>query len=86
MFLAVLAAVVVVVLQEKVLVGAVAGKGDDGDAKAGERVLEAVEAGEAACVAPRLAVHHHHLCQINLDAEGEGRERTGVTHALSHGS
>lgn len=47
--------VVVVVLQEKVLVQAVACEGDDGDAEAGDRVLEPVPPAEAARVAPGFA-------------------------------
>ena len=48
--------VVLVVRHEKVLVQAVARKGDRRDAQAGEGALEPVEAAEAARVAPRLAV------------------------------
>jgi hypothetical protein len=54
--LAMAGAVVVVVLQEKMLVQTVAGKGDGRDAEAREGVLEPVEAREAARVAPRFAV------------------------------
>ena len=81
MLLAVLAAVVVVVvLHEEVLIQAVAGKGDGRDAEAGEGVLEAVPPGEAAGVAPRLAVHRAvRSCSM------EWGER-GATYALSHGS
>lgn len=53
--LVVLLPVVVLLLHEEVLVRAVARESDGRDAQAGERVLEAVEAGEAACVAPCLA-------------------------------
>ena len=48
--------VVVVVLEEEVLVGAVRGKGDGGDAEAGHGALESVPAGEVACVAPCFSV------------------------------
>lgn len=47
-------AVVMVVLEEEVLVAAVAGKGNGRDAQAGEGVLEAVPAGEGASVSPGL--------------------------------
>lgn len=49
-------AVVVVVGQEEVLVGAVAGKGDGRDAEAGEGSLEPVESREGALVSPGLSV------------------------------
>jgi len=47
-------AVMMVVGQHKVLVGAVGRKGDGGDAEAGERAPEPVPAAELALVAPRL--------------------------------
>jgi hypothetical protein len=50
--------VVVLLRHEKVLVQAVARKGDRRDAQAGEGALEPVEAAEAARVAPRLAVEN----------------------------
>lgn len=53
--LVVLLAVVVLVLEEEVLVSAVGGEGDGGDAEAGEAVLEAVPAGVAALVSPGFA-------------------------------
>jgi hypothetical protein len=47
---------VVVVLQEEVLVRAVASESDSRDTEAGEEALEAVEAAEGAGVAPGLTV------------------------------
>lgn len=44
--------VVVVVLQEEVLVGAVGSESDGGDAETGEEALEAVPAAERTSVAP----------------------------------
>ncbi len=78
--LAAASVVVVVLLHEEVLVHAVAGKGDGRDAEAGEGVLEAVPPGEAACVAPRLAVHR----PVRSASRGWGKRR--ATYALSHGS
>lgn len=47
-------AVVVVILEEEVLVCAVAGEGDAGDAEAGKDAAEALHAAEGAGVSPRL--------------------------------
>lgn len=44
--------VVVVVLQEEVLVGAVSSESDSGDAETGEETLEAVPAAEGTSVTP----------------------------------
>lgn len=52
--IAVVSITVVVVLQEEVLVCAVAGESDSRDTEAGEETLEAVEAAEGAIVAPGL--------------------------------
>lgn len=49
-------AVVVLVLEEEVLVRAVAGEGDGGCAQAGEAALESVPAREGARVSPGLTV------------------------------
>ena len=55
--LAVRSILVVAVIQEHVLVSAVGGEGDGGDAEAGEGAPEAVESRERAGVSPRLTVH-----------------------------
>lgn len=47
---------VVVIVQEKVLVGAVDGKRDRGGAESGKGVLETVRSGVGSCVSPSLAV------------------------------
>lgn len=54
--LVVLLAVVVLVLEEEILVSAVASEGDGRDAEAGEAVLESVPAGVAALVSPSFAI------------------------------
>lgn len=54
MTLVVAVTVVVVILEEEVLVGAVTGECDAGDTEAGEDTLEAVEAAEGAGVSPGL--------------------------------
>jgi len=51
-----LVAVVVVVLEEEVLVGAVGSEGDGRDAQAGQGVLEPVPPAEDAGIAPGLTV------------------------------
>lgn len=48
-------AMVVLVLEEKVFVGAVSGKGDSGGPQAGKAALESVPPGEGALVPPGLA-------------------------------
>lgn len=50
---------------EEVLVQAVAREGDRRDAEAREGALEAVEAGEAARVAPRFAVEGRGLAMLD---------------------
>ena len=47
---------VVLVLEKHLLSDEVSGEGDGCNAEAGEGALEAVEAGEGACVSPLLAM------------------------------
>lgn len=77
--------VVMSVVEEEVLVGAVGGEGDSRDAEAGEGGLEAVPAGEAAGVSPGLSVYaSKQHGQRNFTREGEGKG--AITDVLSHGS
>jgi hypothetical protein len=61
--------IVVVILQEEVLVCAVAGESDSRDPEAGEETLEAVEAAEGAIVAPGLTVNHQYRLQLKYSSD-----------------
>lgn len=79
--------VVVVVLEEEVLVAAVAGKGDGRDAQAGEGVLEAVPAREGAGVSPGLTAGGD--CVSMPEAQGQGKDKEmerGRAYFRSQGS
>jgi len=78
--------VVVVVLEEKVLVGAVGGEGDGRDAESREGALESVPAGEDACVAPCFSVMGVDGRLVWWDMMGGLLREKRETHALSQGS
>lgn len=78
--IAVVSVTVVVVLQEEVLICAVAGESDSRDTEAGEEALEAVEAAEGTVVAPGLTMNSVRIQQNSLENSSQ------LTYLRAHGS
>lgn len=77
---------VMVVIQERILVSAVYGKGNRRNSEAWEAGLESVPSGEWACVSPCLTIQTFQVSSKLEPKYGEETQVVGQTYCRFHGS